>query len=108
MERERLQKLDVSWGHEPVSPLPALSPQGGERVAAGRERGWFRQSENHSPRQGDTDTGGSSAGLHSARRESGDCNRSGPLSRTGWQLFPLPVGEGQGEGGAYVFIKGPV
>ena len=23
------------------TPLPALSPQGGERVAAGRERGWF-------------------------------------------------------------------
>ena len=46
MGSEHLQKLDVSWGHEPllVSPLPALSPQGGERVAAGRERGWFMDS----------------------------------------------------------------
>jgi len=25
------------------TPLPALSPQGGERVAAGRERGWFME-----------------------------------------------------------------
>src|SRR6266480_1708504 len=43
MGSEHLQNLDVSWGHEPllVSPLPALSPQGGERVTAGRERGWF-------------------------------------------------------------------
>ena len=41
MEREHLQNPDVSCGHEPllVSPLPALSPQGGERVAEGRERG---------------------------------------------------------------------
>src|SRR5947208_2909165 len=40
---EHPQKLDVSWGREPlpVSPLPALSPQGGERVAAGGKRGWF-------------------------------------------------------------------
>jgi hypothetical protein len=32
----------VHWDHEPfpVAPLPALSPQGGERVPAGRERGW--------------------------------------------------------------------
>ena len=46
MGSEHLQKLDVSWGHEPllVSPLPALSPQGGERVVAGRERGWFMDS----------------------------------------------------------------
>src|SRR6266480_332984 len=35
-----LQKLDVRWDHEPllVSPLPALSPQGGER-------GWFMESQ---------------------------------------------------------------
>ena len=34
-------KLDASWGNEPllVSPLPALSPPCGERVAEGRERG---------------------------------------------------------------------
>src|SRR6266480_6324181 len=40
------KKLDMSWGHEPllVSPLPALSPQGGERLAAGRVRGRFVES----------------------------------------------------------------
>jgi len=54
--------------------------------AATRFRGSFQSqsgSENHSPRQDDTDTGGSSADLHSERRESGDSNRNGPLSRTG-------------------------
>src|SRR5205814_6949060 len=38
---EHRQEMDVIWGHEPplVSPLPALSPPCGERVAEGRERG---------------------------------------------------------------------
>ena len=26
------------------TPLPALSPHGGERVAEGRERGWFMEN----------------------------------------------------------------
>ena len=28
------------------TPLPAFSPQGGERVAEGRERCWFMEREN--------------------------------------------------------------
>src|SRR5207247_10806210 len=44
--RHSSKELHVSCGHDPLlaSPLPALSPQGGERVAAGRERGWFMGS----------------------------------------------------------------
>ena len=95
MGREHLQNPDVSCGHEPllVSPHPALSPQGGERVAAGRERGMV-----HGKRET------RSAVFHAEHllAEGRGTHLDTSTLQASRKYFPLPTtkeqGEGQGEG----------
>src|SRR5881227_844895 len=85
------------------TPLPALSPQGGKRVAEGRERGWFMgRLSNCRLNIGDT-AGWQPAVSPMFNRQFDSLPMNQPLSRPSATLFP-PCGERAGRGVSIWFM----